>query len=87
MEKDQSGHADKNQNRLLSLPGACPRISIFIQIEVFRKNKHSHIGDIEVYAIYEHYFCDNNEELGENAFSDKLLERMAKHNPHGRPFL
>jgi|GEM_PF-4643196 len=30
----------------------------------FSENKHSHINDIEVYAICEHYFYENNEELG-----------------------
>ncbi len=28
------------------LLGACPRISILFKIEVFQKNKHSHIRDI-----------------------------------------
>jgi len=32
--------------RIPFLLGACPRISIFIQIKVFWKNKRSHIGDI-----------------------------------------
>ena len=49
-------------------------MSIFSQLEVFDKNKHSHISDIEVYAICEHYFYENNKELGRNAFSDSLLE-------------
>ncbi len=44
--------------------GGRPRISIYSQIEVFRKNKRSHIGNIDVYAICKHYFYENNEELG-----------------------
>ena len=40
-------HGERLRTPLL---GACPRIGIFSQIEVFLKNKHSHVGDIEVYA-------------------------------------
>ena len=32
--------------RSFKVLGGCPRISIFIQIKVFWKNKRSHIGDI-----------------------------------------
>ena len=45
-------------------PKNLPENSIFSQIEAFRKNKHSHMFDIGVYATYEHCFFDNNEELG-----------------------
>jgi len=54
----------------MSLPdnrlGGCPRIGISSQIEVFRKNKHSHIFNIGVslrLLTYEYYFFKNNEEL------------------------
>jgi hypothetical protein len=44
-------------------PGGCPRIDISSQIEAFRKNKHSHMFDIGVFAYLRALFFRNNEEL------------------------
>jgi len=48
------------------------------KIEEFSQNKHSHIHDIEVYAICEHYFLTILKSLGERAFSDKLLGKACR---------
>ncbi len=44
--------------------GACPRINSLFKLEEFSQNKHSHINDIEVYAICEHYFLTILKSLG-----------------------
>jgi hypothetical protein len=59
----------------------CQRLGILTQIEVFQENTHGQLNDIGdgVYtqafmgATCEHYFFENKEGLGENAFSDNQL--------------
>jgi hypothetical protein len=48
--------------------GAYPRIGILFKIEVFLKNKHSHITDITSIVFFE-----ITKSLDKRAFSDSLL--------------
>jgi hypothetical protein len=61
----------------LSLPGTwlggCPGIGIWVKIEKFPENKHSHIVDIGVYAYLRALFSGNSEEFEQKALSDGLL--------------
>jgi len=50
------------------------------QIEVFRKNKRSHIVNIEVSAYLRALFYENNEALGENAYSRTGSPRFTSKN-------
>jgi hypothetical protein len=66
--------------------GACPRIGIWVKIEKFSQNKHSHIVDIGIFAYLRALFFDNSEEFGlvsadsKRPFSDSLLVLLSTAN-------